>query len=365
MSDFGLQLCRWRRGAGLGLRTFATLIDQRTSVVSAIENGQRGPWRDPAILARVARALGVPCDAPEYEQLLDAADDERRSKARAGRRRDADASGPALAHDDALLWWNSAAEAPLEEGDVDDLRRFLGVAADAKMGEGECARDETHEALDPLPLTELSIEWRARRTLGRRGHAAGVEPVDVEAALEDFGWQIIVVPGLLPRFSVGACAVRRAGGELALVVDRIPADVRPAAQYRLLLAATVAPAALADTLIEAAELARAEGSRRPCEQFALAMLLPSRAVSAAAEQAYRDLVAARGVSALELALREIRNRLATQLAAPAELVERRLNAWPCRVFDRVRLAIEAEEPTLPPLDWLPEWRPTRQQRLFT
>ena len=52
------------------------------------------------------------------------------------------------------------------------------------------------------------------------------------------------------------------------------------------------------------------------------------------------------------------------LGWPTCWLDRRLAAWPCRTYDRVRLAIAAEEPTLPPVDWLPEWRPARQQRLF-
>ena len=354
MSDFGSQLYRWRRAAGLGLRTFAALIDQRASVVSAIERGGRRPWRDPLVIGRVARALGAELDSMEYEQLLAAAMADTR-----GARTDEVQDRPGFAPGDALLWHNGAADAPLDEQGTKELAEFLGVAADANGAlRGERA------ALDPLPLTDLAIEWRARRTLGRRAIPHALTAVDVEAALEDAGWRIVVTPGLLPRFSVAACAVQLADGGLALAVDRVQADVRPLAQYRLLLAATAAPLALADDAATARELAQSDGSRRLCEQFALAMLLPAQIVSAAAERIYHDLAARRGIPPADVAVRELRNRLATLLAAPTELVDRRLFAWPCRVYDRVRLAVAAEEPTLPPVDWLPEWRPTRQQRLF-
>lgn len=358
MSDFGSKLTNWRRAAGLGLRTFAALIDQRTSVVSAIEQGARRPWRDPLILDRVARALGAELDSPEYEQLWDAASATNSRSRRHGDETDT-AAGPAFAPDDILLWHNGAVDAPLDEEGIDHLARFLGATARFELQQS--AAETTAER---LPLTDLAVEWRARRTLGRRDDPYSSGAADVEAALENAGWQIAVVPGLLPRFSVAACAVRQADGQLALVVDRVHADVRPLAQYRLLLAATAAPLALSDTLLSARAMAQEPGSRRLCEQFALAMLLPAAAVGAAAERVYRELCASRGIPSLDVAARELRNRLATRLAAPAELVDRRLAAWPCRAYDRVRLAIAAEEPTLPPVDWLPEWRPARQQRLF-
>ena len=340
LSDYGLHLWRFRRAAGLGLRSFAALIDQRASVVSAIENGDRPAWRDPRVLARVARVLGT-----------EARDDWLRQYDREG----------ACASDDRLLWWNGSADAPLGDEEIGELCAFLGVRP-SELTTGDFPPSPGDQS---LPLTDLAIEWRARRTLSRRGHAAAIEPIDVEAALEDAGWRIVVVPGLLPRFSVSACAVRRADGQLVLLVDRIHADVRPVANYRLLLAATAAPLALTDHLREAVELAGADGSRRDCERFALAMLLPGGVVASAAEQIYADLAANRRVPSLEFALRELRNRLATQLAAPAELVERRMASWPCRVDDRVRVALDADEPSLPPLDWLPDWRPAQQRWLFS
>lgn len=351
MSEFGSQLYRWRRGAGLGLRTFAELIDQRASTVSAIEQGLRGPWRDPVILDRVARALGFDLDSPDYEVFRNASISSHREENHKRR---------LLARNASLLWHNGAADAPLDDEGIEELASFLGVAPRPQFG-----GDESSQAWDPLPLTDLAVEWRARRTLGRRGdpHAPGT--VDVEAALEDAGWQIAVVPGLLPRFSVSACAVFNANERMTLVIDRVYADTRPLAQYRLVLAATAAPLALADGPASARAVAHAEGSRRRCAQFSLAMLLPAKVVGAAAEGVYHELCTARGAPAAEAAIRELRNRLAAMLAAPTELIDRRLAEWPCRVYDRVRLAVAAEERTLPPADWLPEWRPTRQQRLFT
>ena len=47
MASFGGQLRRLRMRAGLGLRTFAELIAERTSTVSAIELGHAPPGIEP------------------------------------------------------------------------------------------------------------------------------------------------------------------------------------------------------------------------------------------------------------------------------------------------------------------------------
>jgi hypothetical protein len=256
-------------------------------------------------------------------------------------------------------------------------------------------------------LTELAIEWRVRRLLGRRAAQLAAAPVDVEAVLEnEAGVQLEIVPGLIPRFSVQACAVETATG-LTFFIDRIVADSRPMAAYRHLLAMLFAPSALwhasdpavsaAESLTEAstslatgstalatasAALATGSGGRpaeqfrrwqecpswpqrlRDCERFALAMLLPANPVLLGAESAYSELVQQQGWVEIDVAARAVRNRLAEQFAVPPTLVHRRLVGWPCHLYGRIAQALAAQESTLPPMDWLVDKSAPRQRTLF-
>lgn len=331
-----------RQQAGLGLRTFAGLIDERASTVSAIESEARPPWRSAEKLARVAEVLGAPLAVAMWQSEPHtnghAAEPAPDSEARQ------------------LLWWWTSDEAPaLERETAAELAAFLGA---------ETANAEDELAAWPS-LTELAIEWRVRQLLGRRGVQLTVAPVDVEAALEGgAGVRLEIVPGLVPRFSVQACAVREPG-RLALYVDRIVADSRPLASYRDLVATCFAPAVLSGPAPDCAGwflALRSNGhwpqALRDCQRFALAMLLPAGPVLNAAESAYQELVAQQGWVDVDTAARTVRNRLAEQFAVPPTLVHRRLVGWPCHVYGRIAQALAAEETTLPPCDW---WQHEREQ----
>ena len=176
------------------------------------------------------------------------------------------------------------------------------------------------------------------------------------------GVRIEIIAGLIPRFSVQACAVIREG-RLTLLVDRIVADSRPLASYRELLARCFAPAAL-----------WVSPENPPCDGWFLvcsrtktgpnccatangspsSMLLPAGPVLAAAETAYREVVEQQGWVETDTAARAVRNRLAEQFAVPPLLVHTRLIRWPCHVYGRIAQALAAEEFTLPPVDWFEE-----------
>lgn len=363
MEPFGQQLRRLRTRAGLGLRTFAELIAERTSTVSAIELGQRAPWHRQERLDRVADVLG----------LVDSSDfcGEFFALARNGPSTNGASTqkGSLVASGGRLGWWWVTDHAPeLDHPTIHDLASFIG--ADYSTTPHESSTDE----LIRYPtLTELAAEWRVRQLLGHRESYLAAAPVDVEAVLERHaGVQIEIVAGLIPRFSVQACAVVRDYG-LAFLVDRIVADSRPLASYRELLARLFAPAALwigdlklspGPWFYKLQQKADWPQLLRDCERFALSMLLPAAPILAAAEAAYCEVVEQHGWVDTETAVRTVRNRLAEQFAVPPLLVHTRLTRWPCHVYGRIAQALAAEELTLPPLDWFVEEEMPRQRLLF-
>ena len=73
MPQFGLHLRTLRLQAGLGLRKFAGLLDERPSTVSGVEQGRRLPWRNMQKLQKVANVLGIAAISPQFERLIDLA----------------------------------------------------------------------------------------------------------------------------------------------------------------------------------------------------------------------------------------------------------------------------------------------------
>jgi len=363
MNSFGLQLRRHRLRAGLGLRTFAGLVEQRASTVSAIESGRRAAWQRQTQLRRVADVLGIAENSDPWAELLSSA---ARSAA------EQDESVPEEFDSSALLWWWTTDDGPpLDTTTVAELAGFLGIGAGSTQETGE--RD-TPDQFDLSSLTELAIEWRVRRLLGRRDVQVAAASVDVEAVLEgEADVRLEIVAGMVPRFSVQACVVN-VDGQLVLFVDRILADSRPLSSYRLIVASCFAPVVMWGELdrppLNAARFVRLRASidwpraLRACEQFALAMLLPASAVLAVAEAAYSELVQQLGWVEIDEAARAIRNRLADHFAVPPALVHRRLVGWPCHLYGRIAQALAAEEPTLPPIDWLATENLQRQRMLF-
>lgn len=365
MGPFGQHLRVLRLRAGLGLRTFAELIAERTSTVSAIERGTCAPWHRQDKLNRIADVLGL-VESSEYCHDFCAL-----------ARTVAAPNGAVTTSGGTLGWWWTTDHAPaLDESALRDLTEFIGAIKHLEISNGAELPSNVlsvHEAARYPALTELAAEWRVRKLLGRRDTPLATAPVDVEAVLEtQADVTIEIIPGLIPHFSVQACAVIRQG-KLTLLVDRIVADSRPLASYRELLARCFAPAAL---WISPQETVGPEWFYdlqlhtdwpqllRDCERFALSMLLPAAPVLAAAETAYREVVEQQGWVETDIAARAVRNRLAEQFAVPPLLVHTRLTRWPCHVYGRIAQALAAEELTLPPLDWFVEEESPRQQLLF-
>jgi transcriptional regulator with XRE-family HTH domain len=369
MASFGEQLRRLRMRAGLGLRTFAELIAERTSTVSAIELSQRTPWHRADKLTRVADVLGLVTSTPFCDDLFTLA----RNDATSTKGTALTIGHPYHASRGTLAWWWTTDNAPvLDEPTVREMADFLGANTSATNTANQIARAE--ELARYPALTELAAEWRVRQLLGRREAPLAAAPVDVEAVLENQGdVRIEIIAGLVPRFSVQACAVIHRG-MLTLLVDRIVADSRPLASYRELLARLYAPAALWVNIANPPsngwflQLQQHEDwpqLLRDCERFALSMLLPAGPVLDAAEVAYREVVEQQGWVDTDTAARSVRNRLAEQFAVPPLLVHTRLVRWPCHVYGRIAQALAAEELTLPPMDWFEEEPSgTRQGMLF-
>ena len=353
-TTFGSLIRSYRLRAGLGLRTFAALIDERASVVSAIESSRRAPWRHEANLGRVAEVLGFAESSALWEKILGLARQKHAQNLPAG-------DG---ACGEVAWWWQTENAPELDQPNLAELANFVGAKIDLESSDGSLATIPS--------LTELAIEWRVRRLLGRRETQISTAPVDVEAVVEnELGVRLEIVPGLIPRFSVQAYLVRNQEG-LVCFVDRIVADSRPMASYRQLLALSLAPAALwqAETSWQAADFRTLlAGERWPlqlrdCQRFALALLLPANPVLAGAESAYTELVQQQGWIEIDDAARGVRNRLAEQFAVPPALVHRRLLGWPCHLYGRIAQALAANEVTLPPLDWLVDQEALRQRTFF-
>jgi len=365
MTAFGPLLRRLRRRARLGLRTFAGLVDERASVVSAIESERRSAWRREQRLRRVAEVLGLSESSEAWQEFFDRAREAAEFNGPVG------ISNPGEA---ALLWWRTTDEAPsLEPATAAELAEFVSANLQAPTAEEKAPK--VARAQPSLPVfTELAIEWRVRRLLGRRAAPVAAAPIDVESVLENTARvRLEIVPGLVPRFSVSACVVKTPEG-LTFFVDRILADSRPTSSYRYLLATCFAPLALWGEIDggppNAAWFGRLQSgpawpqALRDCERFALAMLLPADLVLAAAEAAYSELVQQQGWVELDVGAGAVRNRLAEQFAVPPSLVHRRLVGWPCHLYGRIAQALAAQEPTLPPTDWWVEEDSQRQRLLF-
>ena len=363
MDSFGSRLTALRRRAGLGLRTFAELIADRSSNVSAIELGQRLPWQRSERLSHVADVLGLVSNSDFCGELFALA-----------RHEGGEITEPTSRRPGQLAWWWCTEDAPfLAAAEIQELERFLGLSPCSEPTSQDAAEMAARElALFPT-LTELAIEWRVRRLVGSREKHLSAAPVDVEAVLERSGQvKIEILSGLIPNFSVSACVVV-SGPQLTLVVDRIVADSRPLASYRDLLAQVFAPAALwlaEEEQFPAGWFAQVQNSeewprlRRDCRRFALSLLLPADPVLGAAESAYREVIEQQGWVETEVAANAVRNRLAEQFAVPPLLIHTRLVRWPCHVYGRIAQALAAQEPNLPPVDWLLAESPPNQKYLF-
>ncbi len=364
MTTFAALLRSYRLRAGLGLRTFAGLIGERASTVSAIESHRRAPWRQAEPLHRVAEVLGIAETSELWGKFCDLAQHDVQQNREVA----ALASGSTLA-----WWWTTEAAPPLEQGELAELADFVGTSL-ATPSAAELNGD-SNQASPPLPaLTELAIEWRVRRLLGRRNSQLAPGPVDVEAVLEnEAGVRLEIVPGLIPRFSVQACVVESID-HTTLYVDRIVADSHPLASYRHLLAKCYAIASLWGEMVDQhtrvswfQELRASDSwslALRDCERFALALLLPANPVLAESESVYCELVEQQGWVEDDVGTRWVRNQLAERFAVPPMVVHRRLVGWPCHLYGRIAQALAAQELTLPPTDWLVDDKAVRQQTLF-
>jgi hypothetical protein len=328
-----------RLAAGLGLRSFATLLELRPSDVSAVEWGARTPLRDPLVRAAVERLVGLSLD-----WSTDA---------------DAPSSGPLPTAARLACWRPTPRGADADPPAVGDLAAALDARPPA-------------EAPAPVPRrAPLAIEWAADRLLRRS--AAEFAALDAETCLELADVKIKVTAGLVPRWSVAACLLVDADDRPTVVVDRVYADAKPLASYRWTLATTVAPWFLAPGQ-PAQQPPLAQSARAPawqgaaigpaCEQFALALLLPADRVQQAAAAAFVAARTQRPESDVAALFRHVAIRLAEQFAAPLELMVRRLRGWPCLLPARLHAALAAGADELPaPHEW-PGAGGRRQLRLF-
>ncbi|QDT01616.1 helix-turn-helix domain-containing protein [Adhaeretor mobilis] len=345
MNAFGTTLRELRIEAGLGLRTFAQLVDQRASTVSAIESGRRKPWREQKLLDRTAAVLGVTAELmvsaagkdgaevfpepPKAWSLPDECDDLP----------DVEVSRRARLQS----WILTPGASELDEVAQCELAEILEV--------DEALSWNSDESI--APLTDLSIEWQARHLTARLP-----TPVDVEAALERNGVHLEIVAGLVPRYSVQACVTCETSADdepsVTLWADRTIADSHSMSAYRLLLAQAYAPIALQVGSVDPSN----------AQRFALAMLLPAGALHKAAETTYTALIDQHGWLAPVAMRQHLCNQLAEQFAAPPALVDRRLNGWPSPIAPRLELALDAHERTLPPTDWQESQETAEQLMLF-
>jgi len=361
MTTFAALLRSYRLRAGLGLRTFAGLIDERASTVSAIESQRRSPWRHPEILHRVAEVLGIAESSELWGKICHLAQHPVEQNGK---------PSPADPERTLLWWWTTESAEPLDQDEITELANFTN----SSLASSPTVEANSHIHQELPALTELAIEWRVRRLLGRRNLQVAPGPIDVEAVLEnEAGIRLEIVPGLIPRLSVKACVVK-SGDQVTFYIDRIIADSRPLASYRHLLAKCYAPASLWDATDAAhagatwfQELRAREDwplTLRDCERFALALLLPANPVLAGSESVYSEMVEQQGWVDAEVAAPWVRNQLAERFAVPPTLVHCRLVGWPCHLYGRIAQALAAQEPTLPPTDWIVDDEELKQRTLF-
>lgn len=355
MSPFGSLLRQYRIRARLGLRTFASLINDRASVVSAIESGRRAPWRSEEKRRQIADVLGLVEHSERYQEFCKSAE--------------SDATDPQPIEGELLWWWTTEESAEMDAETTLEMVDFIRDRSDRDSADFEEYKTiQTEEE-----LTELEIEWRVRNFLGSHSTQRALAPIDIESILENDKRVLLeIVAGLIPRFSVQACLLK-SPTQTTLVIDRVIADSRPMATYRDLLAQCYSPIELWQSASESKNTnwfwnvlsSEAWTSlKRDCHRFSLATLLPAAPLLKAAEAAYRELVEQQGWVEVEEAVCWIRNRLAEQFAVPSQLVHRRLTGWPCHLYGRIAQALAAEELTLPPSDWIEEKSESRQQMLF-
>ena len=172
MNSFGQLLGHLRRRARLGLRSFAELVDERASTVSALELGLRSPWHRTEKLAVAANVLGLSAESPEHDAFFRAA---RQSQ-----------PTPAPQTPGQLgWWWTTDLAEPLHTADVQNLAEFIGARPlGASATATELAAAAARELSRYPALTELAAEWRVRQLLGPGDTPLAAAPVDVEAVLE-------------------------------------------------------------------------------------------------------------------------------------------------------------------------------------
>ena len=209
--------------------------------------------------------------------------------------------------------------------------------------------------------TELEIENFAWELLRREPKVRACLPIDVELLLELQNISLVVVAGLIPRFSVECCAYRlHPNGEVIVAIEKLIADSRPEPSYRQILAKVLGHLPLPQGVIDQTSsiedyLVLRSSPIWPrieydAQKFAVSLMAPEELVAQAAVPLYAQLIAEQGFGELNAIEQQLRNYLATNFLVTTEQLHQRMVCWPCQIYQRVRKSVSLGSPRLLPLE---------------
>ena len=198
--------------------------------------------------------------------------------------------------------------------------------------------------------TELEIENFAWELLRCEPKVRACLPIDVELLLELQDISLVVVAGLIPRFSVECCAYRlNPNGQIIVAIEKLIADSRPEPSYRQILAKVLGHLTLHKGVIDQTGsiddyLVLRSSSIWPrieydAQRFAVSLMAPEELVAQAAAPHYAQLIAEQGFTDLHAIEQQLRNYLATTFLVTTEQIHQRMVRWPCQLYQRVRKSV--------------------------
>ena len=209
--------------------------------------------------------------------------------------------------------------------------------------------------------TELEIENIAWELLRRKPKVRACLPIDVDLLLELQGISLVVVAGLIPRFSIECCAYQlHPNGEVIVAIEKFIADSRSEPSYRQILAKVLGHLTLHKEVLDQTSsiedyLALRSSPAWPhmehdAHRFAVSLMAPEELVAQAAAPLYAQLIAEQGFGELRAIEQQLRNCLATTFLVTTEQIHQRMVRWPCQIYQRVRKSVSLGSPQLLPLD---------------
>lgn len=224
-----------------------------------------------------------------------------------------------------------------------------------------------------VEYTQSQIENRAREFLRSRVDVSLGVPIDVELLLENTAdVRLQTLPGLLNKYSVEGCVCNQfMTKNLVVFVDVRIADGANDSRYNAVVAEELAHIQLhrallyqvktVEDFIEVRTHPKWRMIERDAQLFSCAVRMPQELVSCQAETAYPKLVDLHGFADPYQIEKLMRNHLAETFAVPYQEMHARLQQWPCDVYKRVNVSVQAGSCELMRADWTVDVHPPTQQ----